>query len=284
MPRAGGSAHPHRVPRGELGIRWTIGAVNGRGFEALRLSIWGAFHLFGGRARYAVCVNTVPVAEARARTGGLPVPVRWVQADDLVPDWLRACFDEAMGEGTGWKFAPVRMFEDVRELALDNDCILWAEPDALSGWLEHPESFLLAEDVRRCVGAFDALCSSSPRNSGIRGVPASFDLEGAFRRVLAAFPVRFTSELDEQGLQIATLERTGRLHVVSTEDVSICSPFWPHQPSLGRCGAHFVGLNARALPFRYYGRPASEWVAENWERHLPALRARVGLPGQPATT
>ena len=43
MPPAGGSAHPHRVPRGELGIRRTIGAVNGRGFEALRLSIWGAF-------------------------------------------------------------------------------------------------------------------------------------------------------------------------------------------------------------------------------------------------
>jgi hypothetical protein len=260
-----------------LGIRWTIGAVSERGFKALQLSIRGAFNLFGEAARYAVCVNTVPVDLAQERAGSLPDGVRWVQADALVPDWLRARFDERMGEGTGWKFAPVRQFEDLPELSLDNDCILWQKPDALAAWLDEPGSFLLAQDVRRCVGAFDAVCSPSPRNSGIRGIPAGFDLEGALRRVLAWSAVRFTSELDEQGLQIATLERTGRLHVVSTDDVSICSPFWPHQARLGRCGAHFVGLNAHSLPFRYYGRPASGCVAENWERHLPGLRALVGV-------
>jgi hypothetical protein len=266
------------MARADLGIRWTIGAVNARGFDALRLSIAGAFHIFGQRSRYAVCVNSVPLEDARTLVGELPVRVEWVQADGLVPGWLRLRFDQAMGEGTAWKFAPIRLFAELPELALDNDCILWRAPEALTAWLNDAGSFLLAEDVRRCVGAaFDELCTYAARNSGIRGIPAGFDLETALRSVLARPTVRFSSELDEQGLQIATLERAGRLHLVSTSDVTICSPFWPHQPELGSCGAHFVGLNAHALPFRYYGRPATDWIGEHWARHLPALEAHVGL-------
>ena len=41
-----------------LAVRWTIGDVNPAGFEALRLSIWGACRLFGPEGQYAVCVNT----------------------------------------------------------------------------------------------------------------------------------------------------------------------------------------------------------------------------------
>lgn len=66
-------------------------------------------------------------------------------------------------------------------------------------------------------------------------------------------------------------------HVVPTADVAICSPFWPKRPGLGRCGAHFVGLNSRALPWTYYDRPATRWVEENWRRHRPKLYRRVGL-------
>ena len=87
-----------------------------------------------------------------------------------------------------------------------------------------------------------------------------------------------TSELDEQGLQVAAFERAGAVQVVSTEAVSICSPFHPHQSELGRCGAHFVGLNAHTIPWDYYDRPAIEWLEAHWRRHRPTLRARVGLP------
>jgi hypothetical protein len=73
------------------------------------------------------------------------------------------------------------------------------------------------------------------------------------------------------------MDRPRAAHVVSLEDVSICSPLWPHRPTLGRCGAHFIGLNARALPFEYHDRPASDWVRENWQRHLPELKQRVRL-------
>src|SRR5690606_16537641 len=137
-------------------------------------------------------------------------------------------------------------------------------------------AFVIAEDVKVCAGQFEDLCSPAPRNSGIRGLPPGLDLASALRRILDLRPVTLRSELDEQGLQVALLERSGPVHVVRTEEVTICSPFWPHQPWLGRCGAHFVGLNARELPWRYYDRPATECVIESWERLKPELEARVG--------
>ena len=70
-----------------LGVRWTTGDASARGFEALRLSLWGAFRLFGPNAEYVVCVNRIDAAEARARTGHVPDAVDW-RAPGEVPGFL----------------------------------------------------------------------------------------------------------------------------------------------------------------------------------------------------
>ncbi len=278
------------VPGTKIGIRWTIGAVSERGFEALRLSIWGAWRLFGEEAAYVVCCNTVPLDEARARTGPLPRGVAWHEATGEVPPWIRPHFEEGMAEGVGWKFAPLRHFPDRYELALDNDCILWALPETVRCWLERrePDLCLMAEDTRRCLGQFDELCGPLALNSGIRGLPPGFDLEAALRHVLEeksralGQPVVMTSELDEQGLQAAALALRREVLAVRLDEVTICSPFWPHRPELGRCGAHFVGLNARHIPWDYYERPADEWMREHWARHRPRLYELTGAPREAA--
>jgi len=73
--------------------------------------------------------------------------------------------------------------------------------------------------------------------------------------------------LAEQGMQMAVLRRSGPVRVVGVDEVSICSPFPPHLPGLGRCGAHFVGLNARELPpWKLDGRPASELTSAHFAR------------------
>jgi hypothetical protein len=260
-----------------IGIRWTIGDVSPAGFEALRLSIWGAAHLFGPEAAMAVCVNSVSVHEAEARTGPVPVQVQWREAGDL-PEFLRSRLDRGMAEGVAWKFAPLRVFPERYELSLDNDCILWALPHAVAAWLDEdePRCLIAADDVL-AHGAFTHLTRPEPRNTGIRGIPPGYDLGATLHAVLTEHDAPLRSELDEQGLQVVALDRGRPAHVVSTEDVSICSPFWPHRPVLGRAGAHFIALNARALPWSYYDRPASEWVQENWQRHRQELYGRVGL-------
>jgi hypothetical protein len=89
-----------------VGVRWTIGDVSPQGFEALRLSIWGAFRMFGPDARYAVCVKAVPIERARALAGELPPPIAWIPVARVIPRWLRPHLDEGMAEGVAWKLRP----------------------------------------------------------------------------------------------------------------------------------------------------------------------------------
>jgi hypothetical protein len=229
-----------------LGVRWTIGDVSDRGFEALRLSIWGAYGIFGATARYAVCVNSVGISEARERTGSLPPGVEWHLSDGRIPDFLRSHLDEKLAEGVAWKLAPLRLFPGVYEIALDNDCILWSIPPGFRRWLAgEGVACLLAEDAAPGFGQFAVFCGATPRNTGIRGLPPTFDLAGALQWILAVHPVRLVSELDEQGLQVAALSALRSPEIVTTDDATICSPSPPHVQHLGRCGAHFVGLNMK---------------------------------------
>lgn len=263
-----------------LGIRWTIGDVSHRGFAALRLSLWGAWKLFGAEAAYRVLVNTLPVDRARQLAGPVPEAVVWQAADALMPAWLRARFlDAGLAEGVAWKLAPVRCFPDRRELSLDNDVVLWDTPAALAAWLQDDDAdrCLLAADVVPAFGQLAALCGSRPLNTGIRGLPAGFDLEARLRAMLAAHPATLVSELDEQGLQVATLSHERQPRVVAIDDVTICSPFPPHLPQLGRCGAHFVGLNARRFGWDFHGQPAERVRARHWDDYQDALHALVGI-------
>jgi hypothetical protein len=242
----------------QLAVRWTIGDVSPYGFEALRLSLWGAKTIFGASAKYVVCVNSVKLNVARELTGEVPEEVIWRDVTDDMPHFLLRHLDRTMSEGVAWKFAPVRLFPFRHELSLDNDCILWDMPDAIREWLNAsgPRACVIAADVAPCFGQFAWRCGTEPRNSGIRGLPPAFSLEQELKLLLREEAVMLTSELDERGLQVAALLRAGRPRVVRVDKVSVCSPFPPHIPGLGSCGAHFVGLNVRELPWTLNGTPA----------------------------
>lgn len=268
-----------------IGLRWTIGDVNERGFAALRLSLLGAFRIFGRSARFAVYVNTVAVEQALRRVLPLPAElqshIEWRNSAGQRPRWLDARFSgDGLAEGMVWKFAPLRAFPQLFELALDNDVVFWELPPACRAWLRaaHPGRTLVSEDVASHFGAFASLLPSRPANLGIRGMPPGFDLERALLTVLARTDCMVADANDEQGLQLAALSLEREPDYVALSDVSICSPFPPHIPELGACGAHFVGLNT-PLRWNFYGRPADDVRAEHWDRHLPELLRRVGADG-----
>jgi hypothetical protein len=262
----------------QLGVRWTIGDVSAEGFEALRLSIWGCHRIFGDAASYAVCFNGIRRELLSEALGALPCQLELHDSTLELPLWLRERLAPNLGQGVAWKFAPLHMFEERHELSLDNDCILWDMPAALREWLARRDSCLIAEDVRAGFGIFSQDCGGAPRNSGIRGVPPHYPLRRVLMELLSRHAERLQSELDEHGLQVAAMSHVRPAGVVRLDEVSICSPFPPHLQVLGSCGAHFVGLNARELPWSYYGRPASELTREHWQYHLPELYQRVGLP------
>lgn len=263
-----------------LAVRWTIGDISPRGFEALRLSIWGAWKIFGPAADYAVGFNSIALDEAIERTGNVPGAVRWRDVTGELPGFLKPYLNHSMADGAGWKFAPLRLFPERFELMLDNDCILWEMPTAVRQWVEggHEHRCVLAEDVVACFGQFAHLCGPEPRNSGLRGLPPGFDLERALRFVLQENPAHLRTELDEQGLHNVALSLANPPLIVPLREVTICSPFPPHQPTLGRCGAHFVGLNAKELPWDFVGRPATDYLRGHWEHLRPEIQQRVFLP------
>ena len=259
-----------------LVVRWTVGDVSIHGFEALSLSTRAAFALFGADARYVVCANSVSAGEVRRRLGEIPpnLEIREVHSEEM-PSWMRPFIDPAFAEGVAWKFAPVRLAPKSFELSLDNDVIFWRVPAALSEWLACGKGCLMAEDVRACFGKFARYCGSEPRNSGIRGLSPGLHYEDCLRSMLSENPVLLNSELDEQGLQIATLLRQQPVHVVRLSEVSICSPFPPHLPKAGSHGAHFVGLNAKSLPWSWNGTPGHEYIRANWLAKRADLERRV---------
>src|SRR3954454_7260211 len=109
---------PEITPTGSaVGIRWTVGDVSSRGFQALRLSILGARQVFGPRAAYAVCLNSLPMEVARARLGDVAHQVDWHVSDGRIPAFLRDRLDPTLAEGVAWKFAPLRLFPDRHEIA-----------------------------------------------------------------------------------------------------------------------------------------------------------------------
>lgn len=262
----------------QVALRWTIGDVSDYGFEALRFSVLFAFNLFPKGTRFAVCVNTIGTDEARRRTGELPHGVEWVDAKPLLPRWLPEQTDREMAEGVAWKLAPVRLFPDSYEIALDNDVILWRVPDVMKIWLASGDSqtVVMAEDLHRAYGQFSELCEARSINSGLRGLPPHFNYERVLKRVLRRTRIKLRSELDEQGLQVAALAEKNVV-LVSNEDVTICSAFPMHQHHLGRCGAHFVGLNPKTLPWKGAdGRPMHEAIRDAWRKHARRLSEMAG--------
>lgn len=154
-------------------------------------------------------------------------------------------------------------------------------PEGIRGWLEGRDVHrcLLAEGARALHGQLTPFCGHEPRNAGIRGLPPQFPLEDVLQQLLQRVPSTLDSELDEQGLQVAAVSTFREPAVLSIEDVTICSPFPPHRRELGRCGAHFCGLNTRHYPWQLEEPFAEEWIDEHWRHHLPTRRHRFDLTG-----
>jgi hypothetical protein len=247
-----------------VAVRWTIGDVSARGFEALTLSIAGAKRIFRDDARYVVCVNTIGIDVAAARVGDMAADVEWRQADAEIPEWLNEYTDSGMAEGVAWKLAPLEIASDLPTIALDNDVVLWRMPDSICGWLEEGDSLLIAQDVRSCYGIFGDWCPAAARNSGIRGTPAGFPLKQRLMALLERSRATLRSETDEQGLQVAMISRE-KHHLVTLDEVSICGYFRPHQLDFGSCGAHFVGVNSKKLPYKWKGRSGEAYVHGFWD-------------------
>jgi hypothetical protein len=229
-----------------------------------------AWRLFGNQTDYVVCVNTIAADEARRRLGpAIPdLYVVQVRASDF-PSWLRGRIDRGHAQGAAWRLAPVRVAPACNELALDNDVILWRIPPAIEEWLAVGEGCVSAEGTHAAFGKFASSCGPEPRDAGIRGLPPGFAYDAALRRLLDEHPGSVETGADEQGIQVAALQRLDGAHIVSAREVSVSSLDAPFPLVLGTHGVHLAGLNARS------NGPAQPAIHRDWARHRAAIERAV---------
>lgn len=286
-----------------IALRWNIGDVSLEGFEALRLSIWGAYKVFGPNAVYAVGVSSIPIATAKLRVGIVPDQVRFYDVTGDVPWSILDRLDPDSAERLAWKFAAPRMFPERHEIVFDNECILWTMPQALRGWLESSSTAcLVAQDDRPRFGAFASDCGTEPIHAGLRGLPPGFDLVAALDAALASRPVVLISDLDEHGLHIAALSRNGRPRAIPLEEVSICSPFANGGANgakggatggatgglsgskLGECGALFVDLNGCDHGPGIQDAPGPDGICEHWRSVRHEIYEKIAIQPMASAT
>jgi hypothetical protein len=250
-----------------LVIRWTIGDGSARAFDCLSLSISGARRLFGPAADYVVCVNTIPVDEARRRLGNWPAELCFAQCGyRYVPAWMRDHIDPRCGHSAVWRLAPVRVAPACLELSLDGDVILWRIPPAIEEWISDEAGCVTAQSSRRPLGKFAGFCGERSCDAAVRALPPGFAYEASLRRLIAEHPVLLDCEDDEYGLQAAALERQHGMRHVTAQEVRLCAPFAAAAPELGSHGAHFPGIGDKSDP--------QEW-ARSWERNREAVRRAI---------
>lgn len=257
-----------------LALRWTVADGSLEEFEALRLSVWGAFRAFGPDAKYVVSVDGIPVATAKLRAGHMPRQCEFVALSSDLRPMLPS------GSGEEWRVVSDRLFPDHYEVSLETDCILWSVPEALRDWMRDAGG--------RCLVAQDAgpggrSADSRPLNGHLRGLPPGFDFKRAFETSLRKGQ-RLTSRADEDALHVDALTSHAPPVVVGLDDVSVCSPFPPHSQSFGRCGAHFCGLDARGLGSDLDEPRVEEAVKEHFHGVRRDLYERVGIKPMGART
>jgi hypothetical protein len=182
-----------------LAVRWTVGDASPRTVEALERSIASVHSEFDGAARIAICVHSVAVEAVREQLRS-PAARRatWLDVERDLPVFVRRRVDASMAEGLAWRFAPLRIFGECCEVVLDAACELAPLAAGLWRWATSPGQ-------RRCVVA----AAPAPPGPGvalaIRGVPTSFDLEGALEAALARAPELLASRGDAVALELATV-------------------------------------------------------------------------------
>ena len=199
-------------------VRWTIGNVSKEGYDCLRLSIRLWRRLFKSRFEMVVLYNGEPPS---------------VDCPTINQNRFRSSLP-FYPTTTSWKLYPPRLDPDAYEIFIDNDLILYEAPDAL----RQCNDFFITEAWKRCYGKHDSLVPAGfVANSGLFGLPPHFD----FGTHLATTGSQWEGHFDEQGLVAAVLARHSAT-VVPLSDVKVCVP--QETMGLGRCGMHFVGLNA----------------------------------------
>lgn len=226
-------------------VRWTIGDATPQGYECLAESIRRFTGLYD--VQPLICHNcdvekldflgAVPKFDQRTLSGVGPKPA-----------------------GVAWKLCPTRLAPERHELLIDSDIILERAVPEIDRFFNNDCTLLLGA-TGRTYGRFERhVAPGMCINSGIYGMPPSFDLQrfvdfyaGEGWEVNALGEHKENVTFDEQGLVAFALLSYRESVIIPHTSVTDCSRYLDDSDGKAK-GFHFIGLNRwkRHRPYRLY--------------------------------
>lgn len=231
-------------------IKWLIGPVREDGYEALRISLENFWLLYADQVEYVVCFNRIDCLTLQQMVAAPAlIPIQWY---DQTPDR-----SSAAGE-FGWKFYPLKLTADRRELWLDNDLVIHKRHPNIDSFLFGKEDrFLFLEDVQRVYQpeSLDAVIPIGVEIcGGLVGLPARSitEIREEYVRFLRRHAIpetdtHFTAEelkllgIENASVAVLYLCFPGQSLMISKEEIPPGK--FIRSGILGHYGMHFTGLN-----------------------------------------
>lgn len=213
-------------------IRWCIGGFASKfGYDCLRSSIINIDNLYGHTFDKFLLFNDCNAEQ-----------IKKISTFDVeLVDQSR--YSTNVQISPMWKLIPPRLDVSRYEIFIDNDIILYNKLPLIDEFLSSNFCFM-TEGARRRYGKYDSAVPAWYKlNSGLFGLPPSFDLESQINIYSDGYDNINHSWFDEQGLVAAILSRQRNFKMIDINDITICENEFIH----GNFGAHFVGLNNNNL-------------------------------------
>ena len=228
-------------------MRWTFGETRARptspqAISLLEMSVKFAEHLFP-EASLVICQNNLsPALERKTQAIAETFGVELIDVTGRLQHRLRT----VDAKNSWWKYALPRFDSDRYEVILDNDVILWKEPQALLEAIRTNALLALTDAAGRFYGDFDEevgnLDPDLKLNAGLIGMPTGFSPDfGLLRRVV--MKDFFHSEQGFTALGFALQE--GPKHLVPLSEVQQINVnrVPPEELVSGYSGGHFCGCS-----------------------------------------
>lgn len=216
-------------------VRWTVGNTNKLGMDCLGRSVRAWRRLYREQFDMAICHNNMT---ERQLAELLKLDVELIDQHGFTD---RLTLKPPRRRNPCWKLYPPRLRPDAHEIIIDNDVLLRRHLPAVEELLVRNQMFV-TEGIFRSYGQFEAVVPDNIKiNTGMYGLPPGYDLGGKVNGVLKSGLIqKWEGHLDEQGLLASVFAKDGA-KMARLSDISVLDPRLPY--GMGKCGAHFVGLN-----------------------------------------
>lgn len=215
-------------------VRWTIGNVSNQGFKCLKHSIDNFIRLYGDKFDYYVCYNNIKKEKLNFLN---ELPINFLNQHEYVDE-----IKLKPSEHPCWKLFPPRIKNNIHEIFIDNDLVLYKKLPIINKFLKSKDLLIITEANNRAYGSFDKfIFLKSKLNTGLFGLYPNFNFKNKINKFINKFELeKWEDHCDEQGL-VACIFQKENFALIPKKKLLAGRAKLPLKRKL--CGIHYIGIN-----------------------------------------